>query len=257
MSSIKCRGTTKTGQSCRRNAEKGSFCWQHEDAKSSIDKKNEKTSTPEKYETFYLTGGIMSREFYKNGKLEGERKYWYQDGQLQEQDFYRNGKREGEHKSWYDDGQINIQEFYQGGKLEKERKVWYENGRVRMKEFYRNGKLQRRKVFYPDGKIWEQESYEDGELEGERKVWYNNGKIAVQAYYHKGKLKGGLPYREWDENGELKTAHFYVHGKPVSWENKQALQHLKRRMYFKRSLPAVDPHMIPDLSKMVCQYVSG
>ena len=70
------------------------------------------------------------QEFYRDGKLEGECKWWYENGQLEEQAFYRDGKLEGEYKWWYENGQLKMQAFYRNGKLEGECKSWYENGQL-------------------------------------------------------------------------------------------------------------------------------
>jgi len=99
------------------------------------------------------------QEFYQDGKLNEERKEFYDNGQCKMQEFYQDGKREGERKSWYDNGQLYEQEFWRDGKREGERKIWYANGQLFEQEFYRGGKL-----------------------EGEYKYWYGNGHLG-NCYY--------------------------------------------------------------------------
>ena len=52
-----------------------------------------------KKERLYKNGQPMCQEFYKDGKMEGEEKWWYLDGQPRYQHFYKDGKREGEQKA--------------------------------------------------------------------------------------------------------------------------------------------------------------
>jgi uncharacterized protein len=92
-----------------------------------------------KYENWYENGQLRFQGFYRNGKLEGERKSWYENGQLQSQEFYRDGKEEGERKYWHEDGQIWIHDFYRDGEREGKRKLWNENGHIRELTFFRTG----------------------------------------------------------------------------------------------------------------------
>ena len=67
------------------------------------------------------------QRFYRDGKLEGEEKAWWENGQLEYQTVYKDGKREGEQKGWWDNGQPRYQEFYKDGKREGEQR-WDRNG---------------------------------------------------------------------------------------------------------------------------------
>lgn len=81
-------------------------------------------------------------EFYRNGKLEGERREWYENGNIGIREFYHRGKREGERKTWYGNGQTQIQTFYRHGKRDGIQKCWHESGRIWGREFFKNGMMQ-------------------------------------------------------------------------------------------------------------------
>lgn len=93
----------------------------------------------EEHNTFHRNNQLLRREFYLNGKLEGESKSWRENGQLSEHQFYLNGKLEGERKYWHVNGHICMKIFYRNGKLDGECRSWYENGSFCARGFHRNG----------------------------------------------------------------------------------------------------------------------
>jgi len=126
---------------------------------------------------------IQSQCFFKDGKLEGENKRWWNNGQLSYQCFYKNAMIEGEYKNWYENGQLWVQSFYKDGKLEGESKDWYENGQLFTRCFYKGG-----------------------ELEGEYKEWYGNGQLRVHCFHKNGVEEG--EYKSWCWNGDFLSTGF-------------------------------------------------
>ena len=57
----------------------------------------------------------MGQCYYKEGKLEGEFKLWYENGQLWFQEYYKEGKLDGEYKRWGINGQLMAQTYYKEG----------------------------------------------------------------------------------------------------------------------------------------------
>lgn len=95
----------------------------------------------EERKIFYVNGQPWEHKFYRNGKLEGEYKYWRANGQLWEREFYRDGKQEGESKRWRNGGRPWEQSFHRDGKREGEHKYWHEDGQLLEPKFYRDGTL--------------------------------------------------------------------------------------------------------------------
>lgn len=56
-------------------------------------------------------------EFYRDQKLEEERKEWHENGQLMLRELYRDGRREGERKEWNLNGTIHSHFYYQNGNI--------------------------------------------------------------------------------------------------------------------------------------------
>lgn len=126
-------------------------------------------SMPEKRECLYENGQIRIREFYRDGKLEGEYKSWHEDGLLHEHKFYRDGKRDGEHKAWHPNGQIKERKFFLNGTLEGAHKSWYDNGTP-----------------------WAERFYKDGKLNGEGKIRWKNAQHIFSFYFRDGEQVGTL-----------------------------------------------------------------
>ena len=104
-----------------------------------------------------------------------------------------------------------------------------------------------------------QKLYKNNIPDGRHREWYEDGKPKTDICYRNGMFDGEC--KRWDEEGKMIAYHYYMNGECIdpkfSWEKKYAMINAKRRLYFRRTLPAINPRMIPDLSKMVCEYVSG
>lgn len=69
--------------------------------------------------TAYNYTRVIEKRFYKNGKLEGTVKKYYDDGSIMEESLYTSGKLNGVSK-WYDQqGNVTLEYEYENGKLIK------------------------------------------------------------------------------------------------------------------------------------------
>ncbi len=58
---------------------------------------------------------VREESFYKNGKLDGTRKQFYDDGSIQLESIYVNGKRNGVEKYYDQEGNVTIEYEYNNG----------------------------------------------------------------------------------------------------------------------------------------------
>ena len=112
---------------------------------------------------FYYTPIELERN-YKDGKLDGLFKEWYENGQLKEEGNYKDGERDGLQRHWYENGQLKYEGNFKDGKGDGLEKLWYENGQLRY-----------------EGNI------KDGELDGLFKEWYENGQLKYEGAWKDGK----------------------------------------------------------------------
>ena len=73
-------------------------------------------------------------------KKDGEYKQWYREigGLLREQCYYKEDKLEGEYKKWWDTGELRDESYYKDGKKEGKEKFWFDG---KCYNFYKEGEL--------------------------------------------------------------------------------------------------------------------
>jgi len=60
---------------------------------------------------------LREKEFFQNGKYEGEYVCFYKSGQIKEKGFFKNDKRHGDYIAYYKNGRIKEQAVYKNGNL--------------------------------------------------------------------------------------------------------------------------------------------
>ena len=87
-----------------------------------------------------------TEEYYKNGKLDGLQKTWYETGELLSESNFKNGFLHGESTNWYKNGQKKSEGTYGHGERFLSDSVlhgpwteWYENGQMKREGLYVNG----------------------------------------------------------------------------------------------------------------------
>ena len=87
-----------------------------------------------------------TEEYYKNGKLDGLQKTWYETGELLSESNFKNGLLHGESTNWYKNGQKKSEGTYGHGYRFLSDSVlhglwteWYENGQMKREGLYLNG----------------------------------------------------------------------------------------------------------------------
>lgn len=102
---------------------------------------------------------VMTREFYKDGKLSGTRTVYYKSGAVAETAEYKDGKRHGKYRKLTEDGKP-LEEVSFFNNLEEGPAVYYNpDGTVASKGNYVNGAKKGTWEFYRDGKLKKKEKY--------------------------------------------------------------------------------------------------
>ena len=66
---------------------------------------------------YYDNGQILSKEHYKDGKLDGKWTRWYENGQIESEAMYMYGLLHGKSTWWLEDGQKLEMKNYHEGKV--------------------------------------------------------------------------------------------------------------------------------------------
>ncbi len=102
---------------------------------------------------------VMTREFYKNDKLDGTVTTYYPNGKITEESNYKNGVLEGPN-NYYSPGGVLIKKlFYLNGELQGEAFYYDNNGNVLIQGFYKKGKKDGLWQYYKNGKIEMEETF--------------------------------------------------------------------------------------------------
>ena len=126
---------------------------------------------------FYVGGQMQSKKIYKNGRLNGEQKYWHKNGQTHEKVNYEDGVLNGESKTWSKYGELKSKGIYLEG---NKHGLWISN-----------------EWMFSDG-LTEKIIYNNGEKIAERK-WVKNDWDENNQY----KVSIDTNYKFTDANTEL------------------------------------------------------
>ncbi|HBY70227.1 MAG TPA: hypothetical protein DEG69_22210 [Flavobacteriaceae bacterium] len=102
---------------------------------------------------------VMTREFYKNGELDGVKTTYYPDGTKTEETHYQDGLKQGENNYYSPEGILLKKLQYVNDKLSGEAVYYDANGTVTIKGYYKEGKKNGLWRYYKNGKIEMEETY--------------------------------------------------------------------------------------------------
>jgi len=181
----------------------------------------------------YYPNKQLSEEFqYKNGKLHGLGRNWYENGQKMALLTFVNGLKNGSITLWYENGQISEMGNYINNNLNGIKTKWSENGQLVGKYKYVNSELifSTVYIYYPNGQLKQmygkQEDDSDewkyvAKLDGNWTHWYENGQKKQEQHYDDGVLNGSI--KSWHENGQLEcegnNKNGNNHGKMMCWHD--------------------------------------
>lgn len=101
----------------------------------------------------------MSREFYKNGKLQGKQTTYYPDGTITEELFYEQGIKNGENLYYSPEGIIIKRLQYRNDMLQGPATYYDAFGNVVVEGFYKDDKKNGLWKYYKNGKLEFEETY--------------------------------------------------------------------------------------------------
>ncbi len=102
---------------------------------------------------------IMSKEFYKNGKLQGKQTTYYPDGTITEEIYYEQGLKEGENIYYSPEGVIIKKLQYRDDMLQGAALYYDAFGNIVVEGFYKDDKKHGLWKYYKNGKLELEETY--------------------------------------------------------------------------------------------------
>lgn len=113
--------------------------------------------------SYHPNGKVAVEAPYKNGKLDGVFRSYYENGKVWQTVGYLDGIEEGFSVTYYENGSKKIKEVYKNGILDGATEEYYENGKLRRKLPYVKGHIHGvGKVFDEQGAMVEEMTFEHG-----------------------------------------------------------------------------------------------
>ncbi|MCH1926246.1 hypothetical protein L9G74_15155 [Shewanella sp. C32] len=188
----------------------------------------------------YNEDGTLDRTMeMKDGKINGEVRYFQSNGKLgssyqmvndQKQGLYQrfaedgttvvergnysNDQQEGEFRSFYDNGQLRVVRHFVAGQLDGDYLKYRQDGTPEETSHYRKGELDGANISYTNDGTKEREwNYKNGVLDGPNRYWYKNGQLMLERTYVN-REQNGLD-QMWSEDGRLSSVAHYKDGKLI------------------------------------------
>ena len=92
------------------------------------------------YKTYYSNGNVRMEIESKNGKPNGEGKFYNENGSLNYSAHFIDGVLDGVMLNYYPDGRVHNELHYVGGKMEGEQKTFDEKGTLTVEAVFEKGK---------------------------------------------------------------------------------------------------------------------
>ena len=129
---------------------------------------------------------------YKNGKLDGIVREYYENKKIKGELPCKNGKREGVAKIYYRNGKLKEETPYKKDKKEGMGRMYYENGKLQGDCTFKNDKKEGIvRIYYENGKLWVEFPVKNDKKEGYASVYTKNGKFCGKILYRNDKSVSG------------------------------------------------------------------
>ena len=148
----------------------------------------------------------MVRRYFKDGKLDGPWKGYYENGQLRSEGNHKSNKKVGLWKEYYENDQLRSEGNFKGKSWKDGPwKEYYENGQLWKEGNYKlHGKVGLWKEYYENGQLWKEGNFK-GQEDGLWKEYFKDGTLKSERDYFPSVSPSELPSREWYLNGQLKS----------------------------------------------------
>ena len=129
----------------------------------------------------------------------------YKDGQVKSIENFKNGKLNGEFKEFFENGSLFQTGTFKNGDM-KNIKVFYENGKLKFEQNLKDRKGKYR-GYYPNGQLEVEGEVFQGDEIGLWKYYNENGNLSSEGMYKEGKKVGEWKFYKTD-GSLLKTINY-------------------------------------------------
>ena len=199
------------------------------------------TASCQKREKGVYPNGQAKFLYYKNkeGKIEGQAQFWYENGKPELTAYYKNGKLDGTLTRYSEDGKMLTSDEYKAGVQDGISREYFPNGKVKTEMTYKNDVLDGlTRQFDESGQMIAEGNYKAGLYEGKWTYWDRFGHLIAEAMFTAG--AGVMKSYDADGNvvGVTEFKNNVKHG-PETWYSMDGKQ--TRTTWYIDGEPAVYP----------------
>ncbi|MCX6272703.1 MAG: hypothetical protein NTU44_16100 [Bacteroidetes bacterium] len=189
---------------------------------------------------YYENGNKAQESIYKNGKVNGNSKSWYENGKLKSEGTILDTVQDGRWVYYHENGKLWSEMSYKEGKkwecfsnfdasgkpqscgtIKNGNGImisYYEKGGKMFESNFSNGIREGRSVdYYENGGKKAEGKYSNDLKDGPWNEWYDNGGKLSEGEYKKDIQNG--TWKEWYKNGKIKEEGYYKNGhKEENWK---------------------------------------
>lgn len=143
--------------------------------------------------SYHPNGKVGVEANYKNGKLDGDFKSFYQNGTPWQAVQYKDGVENGMSVAYFESGKKQLEEFYKNGDLEGTSKEWDSTGTLRREFEYKDGELNGvARIYDEEGVLTEDMEFVNGTRQGKYHQ-YKKGLMTMDAEFDHNRCIKGCP----------------------------------------------------------------
>jgi len=154
------------------------------------------------YTSYFASGKVKAKGFYKNNLPEGCWERYYETGSLRSVSTYKSGILQGPGSTYFENGKLAQSGFYLNDKEDSIWRFYYESGKMKSLGIYENGSQRGFwKYFHEDSTLKASAYLENGK--GHYKEYFGNGNVRME-----GVIRAGVSDSIWKyfhENGVIKA----------------------------------------------------
>lgn len=162
-------------------------------------------------------GNVLQVTNYNNGKKDGEEIFYNDDSEEIQITFFKQDKLHGEYKEFYDKKILKFSVNYENG-LKQGSAKWYHNNKIlaRQVNFSDDKRNGEELEYYQNGNLSKKCNYENDLLQGECVSYYPNKRIN-QVINYKQSLKNGIS-KSYNQKGILLSTSEYENDEKIGIE---------------------------------------
>lgn len=169
--------------------------------------------------SYFDNGQLEFKKTFKDENLHGRSTFYYPDGQRHGFIEYKNGEKHGLERWWTSKGYPLLDRHYHKGHKDSMH-IYFSRADThhiyKIEHYNDTGRINYSKTFRDFGIVKREEGYFDSTYYYVSRYYFRDGKLSdemINTPNDFGEVLGNGHTKQWDENGNIISEHFYLNGK--------------------------------------------